>query len=97
MVKSLINYKVQSLLSLVLGVSSKGSTYDLCLLNRNLFLCGIIIQIKSTSLYILYRKKQEERDEPLLSQHACDLSGIAFFPWGKVGQLKHAVGDVRCL
>lgn len=31
----------------------------------------------------------------MLSQHAYDLSGIAFFPWGKVGQLKRAVGDVR--
>lgn len=24
-----------------------------------------------------------------------DLSVIAFFPWGKVGQPKHAVGDVK--
>lgn len=38
------------------------------------------------------QKKQEQRNEPLLSQHVYDLPGIAFFPWGKVGQLKHAVG-----
>lgn len=61
MVKSLINYKVQSLPSLVLGLLSKWSVYDLCLLNRNLLLCGIIIWIKSIPLYILYRKSRAGR------------------------------------
>lgn len=44
-------------------------------------------------LFTFCTEKAGQGDEPSLSQHAYDLSGIACFPWGKVGQLKHAVGN----
>lgn len=53
------------------------------------------VELLSESKVLLCTEKAGTERWAFALQHAYDLSGIALFPWGKVGQLKHAVGDVR--
>lgn len=93
MVKLLINYKIQSFPSLVLKASNEWTERGLCLLRETFSYVKLLSKLRRHLFCIFVQIKQEQTDEPWLSQHAYDLSGTAFFPQGKVGQLKYAVGD----